>query len=84
LDNTTVNTKTVELIYFFNVDLLVSSHSRQRTGLGVVGGFGKRPPGTEADALLMYKIRTNAHRCLSSPNNCCHVAEDEDNNVLPQ
>ena len=26
-------------------------------GLGVVGGFGKRPPGTEADALLMYKIR---------------------------
>ena len=26
-------------------------------GLGVVGEFEKRPPGTAADALLMYKIR---------------------------
>jgi len=53
-------------------------------GLGVVGGFGKRPPGTEADALLMYKIRTNVHRCLSCPNKSCHVVEDEDNKVMPQ
>ncbi len=29
----------------------------KRTGLGVVGGFEKRPPGTAANALLMYKIR---------------------------
>ena len=28
----------------------------QRIGLGVVGGFEKRPPGTDADALLMMKI----------------------------
>jgi hypothetical protein len=27
------------------------------TGLGVVGGFEKRLPGTAADVLLMYKIR---------------------------
>jgi|GEM_PF-4203760 len=29
----------------------------------------------------MYKLRTKVQRCLSSPNNCCHVAKDEDNNV---
>jgi hypothetical protein len=26
---------------------------------------------------MMLKLRTNAHRCLSCPNNCCHVAENE-------
>jgi hypothetical protein len=30
---------------------------RSRTGLGDVAIFEKRPPGTAADALLMYKIR---------------------------
>ncbi len=34
-----------------------SNRHRIRTGLGVVGGFEKRPPVTAADALLMYKIR---------------------------
>ena len=56
---------------------MVLIYSVQRTGLADVGGFENRPPGTAADALLMYKIRTNAHRCLSCPNNCCYVAEDE-------
>jgi hypothetical protein len=33
---------------------------------------------------LLPKITINVQRCLSSPNNCCHVVEDEDNNFLPQ
>jgi hypothetical protein len=37
-----------------------SLYSSQRTGLGVVGGFEKRPPGTAAHALLLMKIKNPA------------------------
>ncbi len=32
----------------FQSSRVVKYHSRQRAGLGVVGGFEKRPPGTKA------------------------------------
>jgi hypothetical protein len=51
-----VNNKNVKNMKFF-LSIEVSINGSLRTGLADVGGFEKCPPGTAADALLMYKIR---------------------------
>ena len=42
-----IDVKIVTISLTLNI-LKVAPHGTQRLGLGVVGGFEKRPPGTEA------------------------------------